>query len=134
MVGPYLANTSLSMNPSILVVDDEPDTCANLRDILTEYGYRVDTAQEGERALELARAHCYDLALLDVKMPGMDGVELLRRLRATNTHTVGVMLTAYANPETTSSAKAAGAWNIHAKPVDINVLLADLHLALESAV
>lgn len=120
------------MTRSILVVDDEPDSCANLRDILTELGYRVDTAQGGEQALELARLHCYDLALLDYKMPGMDGVELLRRLRAANLCTVGVMLTAYASAETTDSAKAAGAWNIHAKPVDITKLLADLHCAINS--
>lgn len=118
------------MSPSILVVDDEPDTCANLRDILTEYGYRVDTANEGETALELAQRHAYDVALLDFMMPGINGVELLRRLRSANQVTVGLMLTAHANPETTYAARAAGAWRILPKPVDIPRLLADLDQAL----
>lgn len=123
----------MNLARSILVVDDEPDTCANLRDILTEFGYRVDTAQEGESALELARRHRYDVALLDYKMPGMDGVELLRRLRAANRETIGMMLTAYATIDTARSARDAGAWEILAKPVDIMKLLADLNRAIAHA-
>src|SRR5262249_18722868 len=59
---------------SILVVDDEIDTCRNLSDILTDLGYQVDTALDGFAALELAREKPYDIALLDLKMPGMDGL------------------------------------------------------------
>lgn len=123
----------MNAGPAILVVDDEPDICANLRDILTEFGFRVDTAIEGRQAIELARLNRYDVALLDYKMPGMTGVELLRHLRSANTQTIGMMLTAYASPETAVSARAAGVWRIHPKPVDIPRLLDDLRQALPPA-
>ena len=66
------------MTGHILVVDDEVDTCRNLRDILNDYGYEVDIAHDGPRAIELVRANAYDLALLDLRMPGMDGISVLR--------------------------------------------------------
>ena len=56
---------------SILVVDDEVDTCSNLSDILTDLGYHVDVAHDGPSALELARKNPYDIALLDLRMPGI---------------------------------------------------------------
>jgi CheY-like chemotaxis protein len=59
--------------PKILVVDDDLDTCQNLKDILTEMGYAVTTAQSGEAALELVRQNPFDVALLDFKMPGARG-------------------------------------------------------------
>src|SRR5450755_2500750 len=64
----------LSKDASILVVDDEEDTCRNLSDILTDLGYHVDTAHDGPAALEMVRHKRYDVALLDLKMPGMDGL------------------------------------------------------------
>ena len=65
----------------ILVVDDEVDTCHNLSDILTDLGYRVDVAHDGISALELVRRNAYDVALLDYKMPGMDGLTLYREIK-----------------------------------------------------
>ena len=61
------------MSQKILVVDDEVDTCANLSDILSDLGYTVDVAYDGPSALELVKQKAYDVALLDLKMPGMDG-------------------------------------------------------------
>jgi len=62
--------------PRVLVVDDEPDTCNNLSDILTDLGYRVDCAYDGPAALELVHKGPYDVVLLDLRMPGMDGLTL----------------------------------------------------------
>ena len=59
---------------NILVVDDDQDTCASLSDILLDLGYTVDTANDGLAALELSQRNLYRLALLDYKMPGMDGL------------------------------------------------------------
>jgi CheY-like chemotaxis protein len=108
---------------SILVVDDEADTCRNLSDILTDLGYQVDTALDGFAALELARKKPYDIALLDLKMPGMDGLTLYRELRKLRSSTVAIVVTAYASKATAEEALAAGAWQVLAKPVDLGRLL-----------
>ena len=108
---------------SILVVDDEPDTCANLSDILTDMGYQVDVACEGVKALELVREKPYDIALLDLKMPGMDGLELYRRIKELRADTVAMIVTAYASDATAKAALDAGAWRILSKPVDLQQLL-----------
>jgi CheY-like chemotaxis protein len=108
---------------SILVVDDEVDTCRNLSDILTDLGYHVDVAYDGPSALELARNNPYDVALLDLKMPGMDGLTLYRELRKLRSGTVALVVTAYAGKDTTEAALAAGAWQVLPKPVEFPRLL-----------
>jgi CheY-like chemotaxis protein len=121
------------MNPaaSILVVDDDVDTCCNLSDILTDMGYRVDTAHDGLSALELVRKQPYDIALLDLKMPGMDGLTLYRELRKLRAETVAIVVSAFAARNTTAEALAAGAWQVLSKPVDFPVLLKLLGEALD---
>ena len=115
---------------SILVVDDEVDTCRNLSDILTDLGFQVDVAHEGRTALEMVRRKPYDVALLDFKMPGMDGLTLYREIKKLRADTVAIVVTAYAGPETKSEALAAGAWQILAKPVDFPSLLSFVDQAL----
>jgi CheY-like chemotaxis protein len=109
--------------PRLLVVDDEVDTCRNLSDILTDLGYQVDVAHDGPSALELVRRNAYDVALLDLRMPGMDGLELFHRIRQLRAGTVGIIVTAYAGTDTTERALAAGAWQVLAKPVNFSRLL-----------
>ncbi|MFO0819841.1 MAG: response regulator [Pirellulales bacterium] len=104
--------------PHILVVDDERDICENLRDILEDFGYRVDIASTGDAALRLLETESYDVALLDLKMPGIDGVELCRRIRQRRSSTVGMILTAYASQQAANDAVQAGAWRVVSKPID----------------
>jgi DNA-binding NtrC family response regulator len=108
---------------SILVVDDEIDTCRNLADILGDLGYDVDTAQDGLSALEMVRKKPYDVALLDLKMPGMDGLTLYREIKRLRAGTVAIVVSAYAGGATTEEALTAGAWQVLAKPVDFPHLL-----------
>jgi two-component system, NtrC family, response regulator HydG len=108
---------------SVLVVDDDVDTCRNLSDILTDLGYQVAIAHDGLAALELVRQRHFDVALLDLKMPGMDGLELYRAIRKIRADTVALIITAYAGGSTTEEALAAGAWRVLAKPVDFPRLL-----------
>jgi len=116
--------------PSILVVDDEVDTCRNLSDILTDLGYRVDIAHEGVTALEMVRQKPYDVALLDLKMPGMDGLTLYREIKKLRAGTVAIVVTAYAGGESKAEALAAGAWQVLPKPVDFPKLLGFVNEAL----
>src|SRR5437764_5346527 len=100
---------------SILVVDDDVDTCRNLSDILTDLGYHVDTAHDGPTALELVRKRPYDVALLDYKMPGMDGLTLYREIKRLRSGTVAIVVTAYAGGDTAEESLQAGAWQMLAK-------------------
>ena len=109
--------------PSILVVDDEVDTCLNLSDILTDLGYHVDVAHDGLSALDLVRRNNYDVALLDLKMPGMDGLTLYREIKKLRGGTVPLIVSAYAGGDTTEQALAAGAWQVLPKPIDFPKLL-----------
>ncbi len=109
--------------PSILVVDDEVDTCRNLADILTDLDYEVATAHDGPSALVLVQQRHFDVALLDYKMPGMDGLTLYREIKKIRAGTVAIVVTAYAGGDTTEEALHAGAWQVMPKPVDFPRLL-----------
>src|SRR5262245_44014810 len=117
--------------PSILIVDDDVDTCRNLSDILTDLGYETATAHDGPAALEVLRQRTFDVALLDLKMPGMDGVALYRETKKRKAGTVAIIVTAYASSQTAREALAAGAWQILPKPVDLPRLLGLVGQALD---
>jgi len=116
--------------PYILIVDDESDACQNLSDILTDLGYRVDVALDGGHALELVDRRTYDVALLDLKMPGIDGVELFKRIRELRSETVAIVVTAFAGGTIAEAARDAGADLIVAKPVNLKRLLSLVECAL----
>jgi two-component system response regulator HydG len=107
----------------ILCVDDDPDFCASMSEILTSLGYGVTVAYDGHAALQFVRQQSYGLALLDYRMPGMDGVELYRRIRQLRPHVVGVFVTAFAASNVMALARAVGVRAILAKPVDLGELL-----------
>lgn len=116
---------------TILVVDDDVDTCRNLSDILVDLGYLVDTAHGGQEALNLVRKNSYDVALLDLKMPGMDGLALYREIKKLSAGTVAIVVTAYAGGTTLEEARASGAWQVLSKPIDFPVLLGTVQRALD---
>jgi DNA-binding response OmpR family regulator len=118
-------------DPRILVVDDDPDICRNLSDILTDLGYSVDFAHDGPGALELVSRRPYDVALLDLKMPGMDGLTLYREIKKQHAATVALLVTAYAGPSTEIEALSAWAWKVVPKPVDFPTLLGLVDEALD---
>jgi CheY-like chemotaxis protein len=108
---------------AILLVDDDQDTCASLSDLISDLGYRVDVAYDGPAALDLSKRHGYGLALLDFKLPGMDGVELYGHLKQVQADTVGVLVTAFAADVTVQAAVQAGIRRVLPKPVDFGHLL-----------
>jgi CheY-like chemotaxis protein len=109
--------------PSILLVDDDQDICENMADIFTDLGYEVDVAHEWRTALELVRGRQYDVALLDLKMPGMDGLTLYREIKKLQAGTAAFLVTAYAGGSTAEAAIAAGICRVLPKPVDVPRLL-----------
>jgi two-component system response regulator HydG len=108
---------------SILVVDDDQDSCASMSDVIADLGYQVDVAYDGVAALELVKRQTYGLALLDYKMPGMNGVELYRHLKQKGAKTVGILVTAFAAGDMIDDALGAGIRKVIPKPVDFGNLI-----------
>ncbi len=103
---------------AILVVDDEPIVQESLAEWFRQDGYRVDTSQNAKEALRMAARNRYDIALVDIKMPGMDGLELQERLAAANADLTIIMMTAYASVESAVKALKSGAYDYIVKPFD----------------
>ena len=110
------------MNKSILIVDDQKDFCTVLSDSLSQDRYRVITAFDGKMALQLAKKEKPDLMLLDIKMPGMDGIEVLRKIKKMKKEIAVIMFTAYGTLETARKAMKLGAYDYVTKPVDLFLL------------
>ena len=102
----------------ILVVDDDPDIRQVLLDRLSSNGYAVETAVDGREALDALRRGGFDGMLLDIRMPEIDGLEVLRQTRAHDTAIQIVVFTASTTPETTRQAMALGAQGFLYKPFD----------------
>ena len=120
----------------ILVVDDEMIVRDSLRDTLFEEGFTVKAAESGARALEMLAAESFDLMLSDIKMPGMDGVELIKAAKAAHPNLCVLMMTAYATVETAVEAMKIGALDYLVKPFDPDVLIpmvVKIHGAFQAA-
>jgi DNA-binding NtrC family response regulator len=125
----------------ILVVDDEAPMRESLKDWLMEEGYEVGLATSGQEAIAMARKKSWDVILLDLKMPGMDGVETLQRLKGkeVNTEAEILMMTAYATVDTAVQAMKEGAFDYLVKPfspdeieMQIKKIVAHRELVLEN--
>ena len=114
----------------ILVIDDERSIRSTLKEILEYEGYQMDEAPDGMTALELAGKEKYDVILCDIKMPQMDGIEVLDRLLVMNDTPV-VMISGHGNIETAVDAIKRGAYDYIAKPLDLNRLLITIRNAME---
>ena len=109
--------------PHLLVVDDDRGNCAIVSRLLSDRGFAVDVANDGPEALELVAQQPYALAVIDYQMPGMDGVELYRRIREMRPELVGVFLTAFTTLSTVYPAIEAGVERVLAKPVNRDELI-----------
>jgi DNA-binding NtrC family response regulator len=115
---------------SILVVDDERAQREILEMILSSEGYDVTTASSGEAALKLAKEKRFDLVLTDLKMSGMDGIELLQRLLTFDSSIIVILLTAHGSIESAKEALRRGAYDYLEKPYDRDQLLEVIRRAL----
>lgn len=115
----------------ILLVDDEEAILQTMRSILETEGYAVETAAGGREAIELFRNAPCDVALCDVKMQGMDGIELLVALREITPELPVIMISGHGTIDTAVEALKKGAYDYIQKPLDLNRLLVSLRNALE---
>lgn len=102
----------------ILVVDDELVVRDSLYNWFKEDGYRVDTAEDAKKALKKLQENAWDIVLLDIKMPGMDGMELQKRINEIDPNIIVIMITAYASVDTAVQALKEGAFDYITKPFD----------------
>jgi DNA-binding NtrC family response regulator len=119
-----------STEHTILIIDDEAAIRESLETLLALEGYRVDTAIDGEIGLDRIGGHAYDLILLDLALPGRNGIEILGSIRERNPDLPVIMLTAYGTVDNVIDAIRGGAQNFVQKPWDNEKLLADIRSAI----
>jgi len=115
----------------ILVIDDERPIRSTLKEILEFENFKVDTAEDGKQGLEMILANKYDLILSDIKMPKMDGMEVLDALIEKGIEAPVVMISGHGNVETAVEAIKKGAYDFIQKPLDLNRTLVTLRNALD---
>ncbi len=115
----------------ILLIDDEKSIRKSLREILEFEKYKVEEAEDGSQGLAMASAENFDLILCDIKMPKLDGMELLNKLNEQNIDSPIVMMSGHGNIETAVEAVKKGAYDFLAKPIDLNRLLVTVRNAIE---
>lgn len=118
---------------NILVVDDEEVSRQLLTDFLSDFGYHVQTAPDGETALSLARENPFDLIITDIRMPGMSGIDLIHSIRELNLalDTNFIVITGYASIETGIAAMKEGAYDYISKPFNLEEMRVVVERALE---
>ena len=110
-------------DPRILVVDDDVGMVETLSDILEASHFRVDTAHSGDTAIRMTLAHPYDVILMDIQMPGLDGVQALRRIKSHAPQQNVIMMTAYTTDELAREALQATGKPVLPKPLDMDLVL-----------
>ncbi|NQU88571.1 MAG: sigma-54-dependent Fis family transcriptional regulator [Mariniphaga sp.] len=108
----------MKRNISLLIVDDEESVRDSLYNWFIEDGYQVEVAANAKEALLMLESRNYDIILADIKMPGMDGLEMHRRIKALNKEAIVIVMTAYASVETAVRALKDGAYDYVTKPFD----------------
>ena|SRR5512139_2024821 len=111
------------LKKSILVIDDDKSILRTFTRILQKAGYEIDVAETGKEALEKAGTRSYDLALVDVRLPDMDGTDLLAKMKDAMSKTVKIMITGFPSLETGVRALDEGADAYLVKPVKPDELL-----------
>jgi two-component system nitrogen regulation response regulator NtrX len=115
----------------ILVIDDEKSIRNTLKEILEYEQHEVDLAEDGPSGLEMISQDRYDVILCDIKMPNMDGMEVLSKIEETNAEVPVLMISGHGNIDTAVEAIKKGAYDFIEKPLDLNRLLVTIRNALE---
>ena len=118
------------MFPSILIVDDEPSILQSLSGILSDEGFEVITASNGYEALKIIDTESPDLVLLDIWMPGIDGIETLKEIKKNNHYIQVIIITGHGTIETAVKATKFGAFDLIEKPLSIDKVIVAINNAL----
>ena len=118
------------MFPSILIVDDEPSILKSLGGLLSDEGFGVVTAANGYEALKIVETESPDLVLLDIWMPGIDGIETLKEIKKDNPHIQVIIISGHGNIETAVKAIKLGAFDLIEKPLSIDKVIVSINNAL----
>ena len=108
----------MAVKISILIVDDEESVRDSLYNWFIDDGYQVDCAENAKEALSILESNNFDIILADIKMPGMDGLEMHRRIRSLNKDAIVIIMTAFASVTTAVQALKDGAYDYITKPFD----------------
>ena len=122
----------MEIKPNILIVDDDETMCHTLSDILRKMSCEVTTVQRGEDAVYPLQEGFFDLILLDIRLPDMDGLDVLKKIRDIDRDPCVIMMTAYADVQTAVAAMKAGAYDYINKPFEIDELRLTIKKALET--
>ncbi len=117
--------------PTLLIVDDEAGIRQSLGDVLRDEGYRVEAVESGEACLDFLAKKSFDAVLLDIWLPGMDGLQALEKIRARENPPVVIMISGHGNIETAVRATKLGAFDFIEKPLSIDKTLLTVKHALE---
>lgn len=117
----------------ILVIDDEKSIRSTLQEILQYENYEVDLAASGPEGLELFQENKYDIVLCDIKMPEMDGIEVLEKIHEAGADTQVIMISGHGNIDTAVSAIKKGAYDFIEKPLDLNRMLITIRNAMDKS-
>ncbi|MDH4222663.1 MAG: response regulator [candidate division Zixibacteria bacterium] len=117
--------------PNVLVVDDENIICSSCKKILTQKGYKVDTALTGEEALSKVKGNGFDVVIADWKMEGMDGLEIAKRVKQENPKIEVIMITGYPSVESSIKAMRTGISDYVPKPFTPEELSEAMNRVLE---
>lgn len=123
----------MTQNREILLVDDDADVCETLKDILEMENYEVRVANNGYEAIEAMQEGRFDAVLMDIVMPGINGVETLKRLKEFSPLTPVIMVTAHAVNELIDEAIREGAYTALKKPVDFDRLFSIINSATDTS-
>jgi two-component system, NtrC family, nitrogen regulation response regulator NtrX len=118
------------MNPSILIVDDEPSILQSLAGLLVDEGFDVHTASNGYEALKTIEIESPDLVLLDIWMPGLDGIDTLQEIKKNNPFIQVIIITGHGTIETAVKATKMGAYDLIEKPLSIDKIILAINNAL----
>jgi DNA-binding NtrC family response regulator len=120
------------MKPSILIVDDDEVMQQTLSDVLRKRGYEIFSVSSGNGALPVIKKNIIDLVLLDMKLPDVDGLEVLKKIKELDTEILVIMMTAYSDVQTAVSAMKSGAYHYINKPFELEELKLLIEKGLET--
>ncbi|MGM0380867.1 MAG: response regulator [bacterium] len=126
------ASTGVTTYPTLLLAEDEQTTREKLARVLANENWQVETAPDGDEALQIFDDQKIDLVLLDIKMPGKSGLEVLREMRERSDDFAAIILTGYGDEENATVALREGASNFIRKPIDLDQMIVAVNQALEN--